>query len=167
MMRNSNVHAILSEMFRLLSEHSASDFKQASEYVGPSRNLREALGALALEAERTSSASGRHTGPSEGVSVNKRGNGGSPVVGYSDDKTTVLAAIRRSLDSNSSILEFARAAGLKLVPRPKESRDRLSKRLADAILIQSESKRSQIMDQLNKANDQTQGWLGVIKSNRL
>lgn len=165
-MKSSNVHAILGEVYRLLGAYIAADFIQASEYKGITPHLREALLALAREAERSLSdatghpARGRHSRPHSdeiGVSHNER----------DDQISAIVSMIRRSprFYSNPSILQFAKDAGLRVLGRPKESRERLAKRVAEAISLTPEPRRSQILTQLAGNGDtQTQGWIDVIKS---
>ena len=48
-MSASRIHAILSELHRLLGEYRAPDFVSASEYKGTPPNLKDALRSLARE----------------------------------------------------------------------------------------------------------------------
>jgi hypothetical protein len=58
-MKSANVHAILGEVYRLLGGYIAADFNEASEYKGITPHLREALRALAREADRSPSNASR------------------------------------------------------------------------------------------------------------
>jgi hypothetical protein len=98
--------------------------------------------------------------------IHKRGNGQSRPTAGTNNRDAIVQAIRRSFGRNQAILAFADDAGIRLAVRPKESRERLSKRLADVILIQPEPKRRQIMEKLDRSDAQTQGWIDVIKSDR-
>jgi len=71
----------------------------------------------------------------------------------------------RRLSTVQSILQFAREAGLAVQARPKEGRDRLAKRVAEAIMAAREPRRSQIIAQLaGNGESQTQGWIDAIKN---
>lgn len=165
-MKNSRIHAILSEIYRLLSEHSASDFLRASEYGSMTEHMSEALRALAREAEQypanTKPGQTKKPKPPMTEPVRSQHN-------RSDQKLEIVEAVRRSrrFSSTQSIIQFAKEVGLRIAPRSKESRERLAGRLADAILITPEPRRSQILSQLVGAGDsQTEGWLDVIKGSR-
>jgi hypothetical protein len=165
-MKTSRIHAILSEIYRLLSDYSASDFFRASEYGAVTGHVSEALRELAREAERfpaeAHSTKARRPKPLSSESVRSQHNS-------SDEKAEIVSAIRssRRFSSTQSIIQFAKEMGLKVAPRSKESRQRLAGRLADAILLSPEPRRLQIISQLVGAGDsQTQGWLDVIKGSR-
>ncbi len=166
-MKTSNVHAILSDLHRLLSVYSATDLAQASEYRGISPRVRTALRALTDESGVDSGGlaprqSGREK-PEWAVS-------GAPPSGSSDLATEIVSAIRNQagrFSSTSSILQFAKDAGLSVQARNKESRERLSRRVAEAILQVKEPRRSQIVSLIAGVSDsQTQGWINVIKNRR-
>jgi hypothetical protein len=89
--------------------------------------------------------------------------------GRAEQIIDIVNMIHRSqrFDNNWSILQFAKEAGLRVLARPKESRERLAKRVAEAIFLTPEPRRSQIVAQLAGDGDsQTQGWIDVIKTPR-
>jgi hypothetical protein len=151
-------HAILSELYRLLSGYQASEFLSAGEYRGTPPNLRDALRALARE--RGFPAQGRHNGR------RSRGGGTAAVGKKVNEDGTILRAILRSarLKTAASVADFAKEARLTIAARPKDSRDRLARRLSQAISAQPEPRRSEIVALLGRSDDQTQGWIDVIKS---
>jgi dsDNA-specific endonuclease/ATPase MutS2 len=59
-MKSSRVHAVLSDIHRLLGDYLADDFLQASSYNAITPNVREALRALAQEAKRDSSSTSQN-----------------------------------------------------------------------------------------------------------
>jgi len=153
---------------RLLGDYIAAEFIEASEYKGTTPHLREALRALAREADRPRSNTPKQsldTRPSQPNSVadGASRNDQDQHIGQITD------SIRRSqrFGSNRSMLQFANEVGLRVVARPKESRERLAKRVAEAISLVPEPRRSQMLAQLTGNGDrQTQGWIDVIKSPR-
>ena len=162
-MSASKTHVILSELHRLLSNYRAADFVSASEYKGTAPNLKHALLALAEECrperggeegkERASrSAVGREGG------IDQR----------QIEERTILNAILDSarFKSARSVADFAKDLGLRIAVRPKDSRHRLARRLAQVISAQPEPRRSEIVGLLVRGNDQVQGWIDVIKSAR-
>jgi hypothetical protein len=163
-MKNSTVHGVLSAIHRLLSEYEATDFAHASRYAGVTPQLREVLQALARESKSFASGSSKQRAVAPPRS-DSNGDLGSRD-GRDGQKAALAAMLSRSqrFESNRSILQFAREVGLTVLPRPKESRDRLATRVAEAILSTPEPKRSQVVSRLARGGDnQTQGWIDVIK----
>jgi hypothetical protein len=161
-MSASRIHAILSELHRLLGDYRATDFISASEYAGASPNLRDALQALARECGPQPREEGKER-PSRNTAGRKR-----TVDQQQDAERTILNALHHStrLRSAHSIADYAKDLGLRIAVRPKDSRDRLGRRLAQAILAQPEPRRSEIVASLARGDDQIQGWINVIKSAR-
>jgi len=164
-MKNSRIHAVLSEIYRLLSDYSAAELIRASEYGGITPHIGEALRSLAQEAERLPAGSAKRT---QEASHRRPDSGGTEQAHREDlgQKSGIVALLRRSerFHSSQSILQFAREAGLDLTARPKESKERLASRVASAILLAPEPRRSQIVARLtNGSGSQTQGWIDVIK----
>ncbi len=166
-MKSSNVHAILSELYKLLSDYTADDFAQACAYRGTSPSVKDALSALAREADRNSppvtKAKTESSRPQSEI---------PPITPRDSDRLGLVnemaSMIRRQTDrfsSTSSILQFAKEFGLAVQSRPKESRERLARRVAEAVLLMKEPKRSQIVAKLaGNGDSQTQGWIDVIKN---
>jgi hypothetical protein len=70
--------------------------------------------------------------------------------------------------SINSLRTFATKQGLKLQFRAKESKDRLARRVAGALLDLPDTKRNQALAGLpGKVSTQTQGWIDVIKGSKL
>ena len=167
-MKSLNVHAILSELHKLLSNYSAEDFIRARDYRGTSVNLRDALTALASEARHDF---GKSTVRPTPIAQSPQSAQKSPKT--STPGLTAISEIANALRNSdrftttSSILEYARSVGLNFQVHPKESRERLSRRLAEAISLAKEPKRSQIFSDFGiEVDNQTQGWIDVIKSRR-
>lgn len=168
-MKNSNVHATLSDVHRLLSTHTPADFARASEYQGLSPHLRDALRALSLEA-------GKASGPRKSPEPRrKKIDAALPQVEPENsqsaltEKPSLVSLLQQQprFASTHSILQFAKELGLEIEPRHKESRERLAGRLADAILQQSPQRQGQIVRRLTGgAESQTQGWIDAIKGAR-
>lgn len=161
----SNVHAILSDLHRLLSAYEREDFVRASRYPGLSRSLKDALTALASEASGALAAS-----PTQ-----RRGARESPETSnlnsnISENKSALTNSILKSSYGASvgSLRSFISNRGLKLDIRPKESKERIARRLSHLLTTLPESKRNQIFaDLLGEVSSQTQGWINVIKGNKL
>jgi len=156
-----SVHAILSDLHRLLASYKKNDFIEASRYVGVSRAMKVTLRSLASEAE---SAPGGLDRPS-----NRRSNSGSSrnrLAGPSSERNQLLSLIRRSplFESTHAMVKYAESIGLRLVPGPKESRERLAIKLVNLIQKLPEHEKSEVFNDLLKGrNSQTQGWIDVIK----
>jgi hypothetical protein len=166
--KNSKVHAILGELYRLLSQYTPAEFTTAANYTGLSDGMRAALLALAREAGQSNRES-----PSDaaraGHSRQTLGRNREPSVGHSVTRDGIFDMIRKSprFSSFRAILEFAKELGLSVQARPKDGKDRLARRLAEAIESTSEPRRSQVLAALDREREsQTQGWIGVIKNNR-
>ena len=164
-MKSSNVHSILSEVYRLLGDYTATDFAGASEYGGLTPPLRDALRALTIEA---SSGASRQRGSwfdtRQDLAVTRKAPSGRS--DYIDELPEMILQARR-LNSVQSILQFAKEVGLTVPARPKEGKDRLAKRVAEAIMLAREPRRSQIVDLLaGQEESQTQGWIDAIKNPR-
>jgi len=161
----SKVHAILSDLHRLLSAYERENFIQASRYPGHSRSLRDALTALASEAPTgaNSASPSQRRGPSESPGI--------PNLGFQvlANKSDLVESILKSSygESVSTLLGFASNRGLKLDIRPKESKERIARRISQSLMALPESKRNQILaDLLGEVSSQTQGWINVIKGNK-
>lgn len=162
-MNASRIHAILSELHRLLGDYRAADFISAGEYKGTPPNLKDALQALARECDPQPREESKER-PSRNAAGRKR-----TIDHQENGERAILNAIRHSTSFKSarSIADLAKELGLKIAVRPKDSRDRLGRRLVQAIAAQPEPRRSEIVASLGRGDDQIQGWLDVIKSARL
>jgi hypothetical protein len=159
------IHGILGDLHRLLSQYSASDFIEASSYSGISRRMRDVLRFLAHEAD------------SDGSVAPLRASHGEERVRFvgqhmrtarvNNEQGRTLSAVLRSphIRSNRDMVMFARSIGLKLQANPKDSRERVARRLA-ALLerLPEEKKEEAIANLLLGRSTQTQGWIDVIKS---
>ena len=161
----SKVHAILSDLHRLLSAYEREDFVRASRYPGLSRPLKDAITALASEAP-----TGAHV-PSLSRRKGTNESSGIPNLGseISGNISVLAESILKSSygESVGSLLGFASNRGLKLDVRPKESKERIARRISHTLMALPESKRNQILaDLLGGVSSQTQGWINVIKGNK-
>jgi hypothetical protein len=166
--RNSNVHAILSDVHRLLSQYAPDDFVAASRYSGVSDTIRSVLLALASE-----------TGASRQQSVDELRRR-EDLKRHPDDKRRpslrqqatrgrILDAILTSprFANPRAILDYASMRGLKIQAKPKDGKERLARRLVAAIESAPEQVRSDALVGLEREKgNQTQGWIDVIKSAR-
>lgn len=163
-MKGSKVHAILSEVYRLLSTYDAADFQRASEYGTTSIQVAEALRALAREAKDHGSEDAERSRDSAPISSDIT----TRLDQWSDQKD-LLQLIRSSRwsESGRSILEFAKEFGIRVQANPKDSKDRLMRKVAHAIEAMPERRRTQATKALlDRINSQTEGWIDVIKNTR-
>lgn len=166
-MKNANVHIIVSEVHRLLSQYTSGDFAAAGRYPGVSGSIRAALQALARA--REDGQSGDQSPNDADLTVAPRQNlegKRPPPAGQRFTKDGIVDTILRSprFSNTRAILEFAREQGLHVEARPKDGKARLARRLAAAIEAAPEPKRLELLGALNRERgSQTQGWLGVIK----
>jgi hypothetical protein len=169
-MKNSNIHATLSDLHRLLSTHTSEDFARASEYHGLTPHLREALRALSRETGKTSvSKELRESRSNRLRGLVRKAERPEDTTSGLTQKPSLVSMLQQQprFASTQSILQFAKELGLNIEPRHKESRERLANRVADAILQQTIQRQSQIVGKLiSGAESQTQGWLNVIKGSR-
>jgi hypothetical protein len=161
-MSASKIHALLSELYRLLSDYRSGDFMSASQYKGTPPNFKDALRALARESGRQPYEMSEELRSSNAARRNRR------IDQQQDAEKTIRTAILQSarFKTARSIADCAKELGLKTVVRPKDSRGRLARRLAQAIAVQAEPRRSEILASLGRGDDQIQGWINVIKSAR-
>jgi hypothetical protein len=81
----------------------------------------------------------------------------------------ILASLRSSpyFVSTNEIVEFAKSLGIKIQRAPKESKDRLARKVVRAIALMPDGRQSQIVRELSASRSgQTQGWIDVIKTSR-
>jgi hypothetical protein len=159
-----NTHAILSELHKLLSTYTAKDFRDARDYSGLSRSMRAALDALCREAIPKNESAGprQHRIDSQPSNLRRSVGGASGL----DIKSDILSVIRHSpyYDSVHGLLNFARVAGVRLESHPKESRDRVARRLAASILLLPAAKKDEVISILrSRMKSQTEGWIDVIR----
>jgi hypothetical protein len=124
--------------------------------------MREALRALAHEADpAVGNGSKRKTNTST-ASSSKKLQKSQP----QQAPMYLLDLIQRSPHFNSvtTMITYAKSIGLKLNSRPKESRERLARRLATLISKLPKAEKEKIISNLSGENNQTQGWIDVIKS---
>lgn len=163
-MAKTRVHGILGELHRLLSVYSATDFLDASHYSGISRRMRDVLRALSQEAASEGHAALRQAPNGSAAQRQVR----SLRLGPQGEATgDVLTAVRQSphSQSNRAMVMFARSLGLKLQANPKDSRDRVARRLASLLeRMPADKKDEAISGLLSGRSTQTQGWIDVIKS---
>jgi hypothetical protein len=160
------LHAILSDLHRLLSTYQSEDFLEASRYTGLPSSLKDALISLATEARLENEQST----VSEKKSTTRHNTVSAKPTAQIDSNGTALAELILRSEygaSNASIVNFARSYGLKLETRAKESRERAARRLAGLIQGLPDTKRKQVSTALIERTDsQTQGWINVIKGSK-
>jgi hypothetical protein len=162
----SKLHAILSDLHRLLSTYEREDFLDASGYPGLGQPLKEALFHLASEARGDS----KRSFPVRRDRASRRELGNAKADAPSQSSKAPLADLILSSEYGggiASLISFAAGHGLKLEARPKESRERLAKRLAALVAMLPDSKRNLVSaDLLGRVSSQTQGWINVIKGTK-
>ena len=164
-MAKLQIHGILSDLHKLLASYRAPDFVAASEHPGVSPRLREALQALAREADSEQRTDPTRSPNRERVlrPRNSHAELGHPKAGGGN----VLEAVRQSphYESSRGLVMYARSMGLRLEANPKDSRERLARRLAALIeKMPAEKKDEAVANLLLGRSTQTQGWIDVIKS---
>jgi hypothetical protein len=162
-MNSAKVHSILAEVYRLLGSYTAAEFAEASRYSNLTRPVREVLRALSREASSDPSAPRIRIRESSPVIARARAADGFIPV----QDIAKLIRHGKQFNSTQSIHQFAKESGLNVSPRPKESRERLAKRVAEEIFSTKEPRRSQIIARLSGGDNQTQGWIDAIKSPRV
>lgn len=164
-MAKFQIHAILSDLHRLLSSYRNSDFVEASRYSSVSKGMREVLRALAQEASSGQQEPlPRNSNDRVAASIRNRSAHG-PRASSNGDR--ILDAVRRSphFGNNRAMVMFARSIGLKLQANPKDSRERVARRFAALITKLTQEKREEVISSLlSGRSTQTQGWIDVIKS---
>lgn len=163
-MKSSNVHAILSDVHRLLSQYSPDDFVAASRYSGVSSSVRSAL--LALSREILLVRGGKN---SEQVPGRRTSNRKRSTAQHTPARAEIVASILKSprFPSSRAITEYAAAHGLAIRAEPKDGKRRLAKRLATKVESASEKERADLLAAIGlERESQTQGWIDVIKSPR-
>jgi hypothetical protein len=161
-----NIHAILSELHKLLSTYSAKDFRDARNYSGLSRPMRAALDALCRESLPKNKLEDQRHDRLDSNSVAVRRVTAGPLA--FETKEDLFAAIQHSAFYGriNLLANYAREVGVKVQPRPKESKDKFARRLAAALLLLPEVRRAKaIADLKSVMKSQTEGWIDVIRSN--
>ncbi len=165
-MKNANVHTILSEVHRLLSQYAPADFAAAGRYSGVSDTIRAALLALAREAGQPTDQSPNDVDLKNGARQNpdskRRQSVRQPLT-----RDGILDVILNSprFANSRAILDYASTHGLNIQAKPKDGKERLARRLAAVIDSTSEPRRSDLLAVLDREKgNQTQGWIGVIRS---
>ena len=167
------LHAILGQLHSLLSIAQPEDFERASRLRSVSPFMREALRALARERKYESTKDGQNGGllgkiqrerkvtPWPGVHARI-----AVARGLADQ---VLALILQSsrLSKKADVESFASAMGLVINVRRKDAWRRAIRKLATAIAMAPEEVRQRSMNAiLASRDDQTQGWVNVIRKSR-
>lgn len=167
-MKNSNVHAILSDVHRILSQYTPDDLVAASRYLGVSEAVRSALLSLAREAAppggRRASKPRRTRGSNQAVDIE-----GQPLVRRLATKGEIVDLILASprFTTSGAIRDYVSESGFKIRANPKDGRQRLARRLADAVWEASDAEKAKFISSLDlQRESQTEGWIGVIKSPR-
>jgi len=157
------IHAVLGDIHTILGRYRKADLLEASETHGITAHVRTALRALARELDSPSATSTTRS-PDE-LSKRKKAAGED----WRREASSVLALVTRSpsFATNQAIIELARELGFRLNAKPKDSRERLARRLAAYIeSLPPETRDRVLSDLLARRNSQTHGWVNVIKSTR-
>ena len=161
---SAKTHAILSELHRMLSTYTPADLMEASSSQAVTRGMRNALRALANDGDSVrSSAPHSRTGS---VRSSRTSSVSTPQTSEQNGSLGVLGLVQRSpsLDSPKKMADFGRAFGLRIPYTPKDSRDRVGRRLASAIEKLPETRKNEVLKGLRHSiSDQTAGWIDVIR----
>jgi len=167
------LHAILGQLHSLLSIAQPDDLERASRLRSVSPFLREALGALAKERNRESRKDGRadelsrRTEMQNAATPKAYPGGGFLEGGGTEDQVLALILDSPRLSTKAEVVNFARAIGLVIGCRKKESWLRAVRKLAVAIAAAPDDVRRKAMDAiLASRDDQTEGWVNVIRKSR-
>lgn len=167
-MKNSSIHAILSDVHRLLSQYSPDDFEAASRYSGVSDSIRSALLALAGKPGLSSQQTPHEFSRREGLQQNLPGRRRVPVRQALTRDRILEAILKSPLFSDSrAILNYASAHGFAVRAKPKDGKERLARRLAAAMESVPDAMQADMLSDLGwDKGSQTQGWIDVIKGAR-
>lgn len=159
-------HELLSELHRLLSIASASDFIAASALC-KSENIKLALEALAeehLAEERGKPSRGRNEPRDKRDFQVRRIDANERKTEPSIHEFRRLLSTSRFGATKADLLRFAKANGLSVVSDNKDSLDRLIARFSKQLAALSGMEQSQIVSELLANSDpQTAGWMQVIR----
>src|SRR5260370_686232 len=120
----SSIHAILSDLHRMLSVYDEQDFLAAARHRGTHATLREALTALAKEARLAGSNKGLERDPVQKKTNAPRAGSSQPAVKKLRGLPLEELLMRSSLSSSSAqMVDLSRRHGVSILPRPKEGRE--------------------------------------------
>jgi hypothetical protein len=157
-------HFVLSEIHRLLSVASASDFLSASRSC-KSANIRRALESLAQEqvAGQVQREHRRETGTARYRRVLPTR---TPLLRDTDKLLSRLLASPR-FRSRADIARFAHQHQLSVSISGKDSKQRILQKLLRQILAMSGERRDRVLENAFDENGrQTEGWVQVMKNTR-
>jgi len=168
-------HEVFSLLHRVLCTATARELMGASRAPGTSKHLRRALQALAEE--RASSGGDDAKSGTKSVVVPRPGNGRRsegddlPLLRHAraTDLDSVYRLLMRSpqMEKKRDLMKLAEAFGLQANVRTKDDRHWAARKIARAIMSASDEVRSKVFSALAGDRDQqTQGWVGVIKGSR-
>jgi hypothetical protein len=156
-----------------LSSYSAKDFSDASRYSGVSASMRDALHGLAREAGSGGPGSStRETGlAAAGADQTRHRKAKNGALAHDGDAAKsaeeFFTMLRHSahFENKRSILAFSNEIGLDIQSRPKESKEKLARRVSralDALPLVVRKKATELLRA--KAKSQTEGWIDVIQN---
>lgn len=157
-------HEILSEIHHLLSIATEEQLRCAGNLPNTSPHLRTALTALAAEKSSTAMRGGFSTADAPATRKSKTGdearrNARSAASGLPRELAKALENL-----SKSDIQAICTSVGLPLTVRNKDARGRIIRRFAGIVADLPEEKKRLVLSALRiKADNQTEGWVGVIR----
>lgn len=154
----STFNALLSDVYRLLSLYNEEDFIAASRSHRVDPLIKDVMRALARPARETSRASRR---PEERAA---NGYGHASVENQMQDLAALM--MKALADSTSDkIIDIFSRNNILVEKRPKESKERLTRRLASIVSELAPSRRRKLLEDLADASGgQTAGWISVLRN---
>jgi len=155
----SSFNALLSDIYRILSLYDADDFVEASRSRRVDPLLKDVLRALARSARIGGGSKERVQRNVQSLYRSESDNG--------DIHSDLLEVITKVISDASAdkVIEIFGRNGALIEKRPKESKDRLAKRLVSvANLIGSSRRRKLLGDLADASGSQTAGWINVLRN---
>lgn len=155
---SSTFNALLSDIYRLLSLYDEDDFVSAAQSYRVDPLIRDVLRTFAKSAHDARSA-GKRSKIREAVEHLRQPD--------SQEAPDINGIIFRALGAGSleKVLEVFARSGITFAKRPKESKERLAKRLSTILGALPPSRRRKVLDDLAEiAGGQTAGWISVLRN---
>jgi hypothetical protein len=167
------LHVILAQIHSLLSIAQPGDFDRASRLRNVSPFMRDALRALARERSYGSRKDGEEGGLPPKTERERKGplwpgvHARVPVARGIEDQVLALIVESSRFTKKADVESFASAMGLVINVRRKDAWRRAIRKLANAIAMAPDEVRQRSMNAiLASRDDQTQGWVNVIRKSR-
>jgi hypothetical protein len=152
------VFCLLADVYRMFGEYDRRDFELAMRQRDLPEEFRRVLDSFASVSNRLTFAGSKVRSPRTTFPSS-----------LTSDKDYWVALLQNSdfARSNQALAELGRLYGLKLPFDRKDSKSRVMKRLASAIVRMPDDMRRDMRNRLTHSTDaQTEGWIDVIKSSR-